>query len=129
MDINLPPEYYTWTFPGGPVRVRIQLEVIRHLQNALAPVADRANAANAMRVVRRGILLGRIGETNATEITAAVPSAGDEPKAIVVALEELRKSSEMVPVGFYRTLTEEGLRLSDEDFEIAREKFSNPGSV
>jgi periplasmic protein TonB len=111
------PQSYTWTFPGAPVRVRIQLDVIRRLQDFLPGSAGCI-----------GLLLGRVAPGHETEITSVCPVAGDGPDAVAVALKSLRTPDHAVPIGFYRAGAA-GLRLNDEDYEIARTCFANPASV
>ena len=122
----LTTQHYIWTFPGAPVRICLQLEVVSSLQEILTPVAGREDGRN---VDRMGILLGRMGGRKGTEVTAVLPSLGEESHALAATLQALRNSGDIVPVGFYRTQADASLRLSDRDFEIAREHFSAPGSV
>jgi TonB family protein len=122
----LTTQHYIWTFPGAPVRICVQLDVVSSLQEILASPAGRDDERG---VEQMGILLGRMGGGNGTEITAALPSLGEESHALASTLQALRNSGDIVPVGFYRTQADESLRLSDHDFEIARAHFSAPGNV
>lgn len=119
-------EQYTWTFPGAPIRVCIQLEVIRHLQELLTP---KAGSGNAVSIGRTGVLLGKIGGVNGTEVAAAIASVGDGPDAIATTLSSLKASRDLEPVGFYSAVPGPELRLSDHDFSVAGRFFSDPRNV
>lgn len=121
-----PPTHYTWTFPGVPVLVRIRLDVIGILQEYLQ---SRGGSAGAISVEQRGLLLGRTGGGNGTEITAALGLLDDDPGAMDAELKSRKTSEDLAPIGFYRTQTDENLRLSDADYDIARQHFSDPGHV
>jgi hypothetical protein len=121
-----PPTHYTWTFPGVPVLVRIRLDVVGILQEYLQ---GRGSYAIGSNVEQRGLLLGRIGGSHGTEITAALGLLDDEPGAMDAELETRKTSTDLAPIGFYRTQTDENLRLSDGDYEIARTHFSDAGNV
>ena len=68
--IPLTTQCYIWTFPGAPLRICLQLDVVSSLQEILTPAAGREGEGS---VEQRGILLGRIGGGNVTEITASHP--------------------------------------------------------
>ena len=119
-------EHYTWTFPGAPVRVCIQLEVIRHLQELLTPPTGNPGAVS---IGYAGVLLGKLGGANGTEISAVIASIGEGPDAIPATLKSLRPSRDLVPVGFYRAVPGPDLRLNDDDFHLAGRLFSDPGNV
>ena len=111
------PQSYTWTFPGSPVRVCVQLDVIRHLQELLLTGTGRS-----------GILLGQMTRGRETEITSVTAIDGEGPDALATTLLSLRPSGDVRPVGFYRAGAD-SLRLNDEDYEIARTHFANPSNV
>ena len=121
----LPPPHYIFTFPGAPVRICLQLEVVRNLQEILAPLTDSKDAVS---VERNGILLGQLGG-GSTEVMDVLELPGDLPGAIAASLPRLRKSRDLVPVGFYRTQSDDDLHLSDQDFDIASEYFSDASNV
>jgi len=121
-----PPTHYTWTFPGVPILVRIRLDVVGILQEYLQPMGGCAMGGN---VEQRGLLLGRMGGSHGSEITAALGLLDDEPGAMAAELESRKTSTDLAPIGFYRTQTDENLRLTDADYEIARRHFSDPGNV
>ena len=121
-----PPTHYTWTFPGVPVLVRIRLDVIGILQEYLQ---GRGGSASGINVEQRGLLLGRTGGGHGTEITAALGLLDDDPGAMDAELKSRKTSEDLAPIGFYRTQTDENLRLSDADYDIARQHFSDPGHV
>ncbi|MEO8593205.1 MAG: TonB family protein [Candidatus Solibacter sp.] len=117
----LQPRFYTWTFPGAPIRVRLLLDVVRELQAAFA------GTARGGRPERTGILLGSAGHT--TEICQTAPCPDLSPDTVARALERCRPSHGKTPVGFYRTQSEERLHLTEEEIAVARQYFSHPGDV
>ncbi len=115
--------FYSWSFPGAPIKVELDLAVVNRMRKELDALASETAA------VKRGLLLGetRKGVLFITgyEPVEPVTVAGFE------AAVERRKSGGKQPdvIGFYSIDLGESLRLRPDDLEIARQAFPAPDAV
>jgi TonB family protein len=110
------PCVYTWTFPGSPIQIRLQLTVIAELQRGLAqPHGSREG----------GLLIGitpRYGITEITGFQAASTLDAESIEAVIA------KASGKV-VGYYRIDRNGSRTLDQEDLYLANAYFHAPSSV
>jgi protein TonB len=120
-ECPVPPEpaSFTWSFPGAPIKVHLELDVVRRMQAHLRGAAD----------ARRGLLLGRI-DGQSTIVSGFQPLAtggGTEIGKAIAAFEGAHGEQSLV--GYYRTHQEDVLRLDDADLSLAGTFFQNPHHV
>jgi hypothetical protein len=136
------PEFYTWTFPGAPVRIHLHLSVVERL----APEVRRAfDAVPAHSVEIGGLLLGTADfkSSPVVEIKDFVPflseyradhrfilSDGDQRKLEkkLAAIREERADG-LTVVGYYRSHIGIGLSLKESDLALAEAHFYDPADV
>ena len=135
------PEFYTWTFPGAPVRILLQLNIV----DLMAYEVKRAfEDVRAHGVEIGGLLLGtafvssRIIEIKGFE---PFPSAYRTDHKFILSDSDRHKlerrlaagqgdrSDGLDVVGFYRSHFGEGLGLSQSDVSLAQKYFKNPTNV
>jgi protein TonB len=110
------PGYYTWSFPGSPVRVQIALEVVRRIEAQMPP--------NGESHVESGLLLGTAnGHTTVIADSQAIAKAGVPEMRRAVA------SAGKMPVGYYRIRRQGSLRLDSEEVSIAESLFREAHQV
>ena len=68
--------FYTWSFPGAPVRIHLYLDVVVRLQKELAKAVP---SANRNRVEVAGLLLGKgdLRRSQVVEIRQFIPVIGE----------------------------------------------------
>jgi len=110
------PREYTWTFPGSPIQIRIQLAVIAELQNGLGQPRSLREG---------GLLLGFTPRLGITEITGFQTGFALDPERIEA---EIAGASGKV-VGYYRIDRSGSLTLNEDDLYLANAFFHDPGSV
>ncbi len=116
--------FYSWNFPGAPIKVELELGVVDQIRGQMDAVTGEDDGAG------RGGLL--IGETRygTVYVTSCIPV---EPFTITAfeAAVEGRKSAgrRSDAVGFYRIDRGESLHLAPQDVEIARKVFPAPDAV
>jgi hypothetical protein len=111
--------HYLWWFPGSPVRVRLDLGVVRELKNRLfGPNAEPAH-------LEEGLLFGEI-RNGATAIVDFEPATPENVRSLVEMLPSEKRGS---LVGYYRTESSDAFRLNAQDHSLAREHFARPYSV
>ncbi len=127
--------YYTWSFPGSPVKIRLSLDLVAGLSEHMigAGAEDHAEAG--------GLLLGTTN-LNAVEISGFEPFVLDResgPRYVITEKDRprLRESidrwnlpeSSLRVVGYFRSQRREGLCLHDEDLAVIKEFFDDPANV
>ena len=112
------PKHYVWWFPGSPVKVHLDLGVVKRLQ-------DRLNRGGQP-VVEQGLLFGRThGEI--TEILDFQTVAGGNIQEMAAASTGAERKNLLV--GYYRTQQEEALHLNEKDISLAEASFTDPYHV
>ena len=136
------PEFYTWTFPGAPVRVHLHLNVVELLGREVRRACESVPSHS---VEIGGLLLGTsdVVASGVIEIKHFEPflceyrtdhkfilSDTDDRKLekLLAAHAGYRRDGLSV-VGFYRSHIGEGLSLRPRDISLAEKYFSNPANV
>jgi hypothetical protein len=109
--------FYTWSFPGSPVRVRIDLALVGRMQRQL----QESPAAGL------GLMVGRAFGPGATEITGFQP-VPDLKIGPAIASAKIANPNLSV-VGYYRTQQESSLQLQADDLALAQAHFADPHCV
>lgn len=112
------PEHYSWFFPGAPIKVHLDLDVVEHLQEQVR----HATAAS----VECGLLFGSAAH-GTVEIHEFERHASNE--ALKQAITAAKKDGRRAIVGYYRVHREDTLRLGSEDVLLAEEYFRDPQQV
>ncbi len=114
---SVDPKYYVWWFPGSPVKVHLDLQLVKRLQQRiLAPGAGPAEG---------GLLFGG-AKDGCSEILdfQSIPFAG--VAGAVAALPPERRNS---LIGYYRTEPSESFHLEARDRSLVEQCFSSPHHV
>lgn len=136
------PEFYTWTFPGAPVRIHLHLSVVERL----APEVRRAcDVVPEHSVEIGGLLLGTADfkSSPVVEIKDFVPFLGEYrtdhkfilsdadqrklEKTLATIAEE--RTDGLTVVGYYRSHIGAGLSLNQSDLALAEAHFYDPADV
>jgi len=136
------PEFYTWTFPGAPVRIHLHLTVVESLGREMRRAFESVPSHS---VEIGGILYGTadFAASPVIEIKDFEPflceyrpdhkfilSDGDRRKLEkVLAARRLDGTDALSVIGYYRSHIGEGLSLRQEDVEIAQSSFYDPANV
>jgi hypothetical protein len=136
------PEFYTWTFPGAPVRIHLYLSVVENLGREVLRAFESVPSHS---VEIGGILLGTADFTTSpiVEIKEFEPflceyrsdhkfilSDADRRKLEkLLAARKAERQDALAVVGYYRSHLGDGLRLSPEDLAIAQACFCDPANV
>jgi hypothetical protein len=109
--------HYVWWFPGAPVKVHLDLGVVRRLEDCLSHVAPDES--------REGLLFGQT-RAGVTEILDFQPRTSlDIPGQIA----SLPVGAQQSVVGYYRTQASEVFELTAKDRSLAEECFPKPHHV
>ena len=109
--------FYTWTFPGAPVKVRLALNIVDEIRGAIGT----DNPPN----IGGGLLFGAVRH-GAIVIDRARPIAHLNAGSVQEAL----RAPVAQVVGFYRVQPgNDVLRLGDDDVALVRRLFPPPNSV
>jgi len=111
------PKHYVWWFPGSPVKVHLDLQVVHRLRQRLGD----AQAG----IPEEGLLLGRTGG-GATEILDFLPVDDAPVTDMVAALPPARKNS---LIGYYRTENTGNFQLNANDISLAEKCLAKPHHV
>jgi hypothetical protein len=130
-----PPEQasFTWTFPGGPLRISMPLTLIARLQAELDEHYRRCAGASQREI--GGVLLGREGEfpdTIEIEDCVLVPSEMADGRYVwnAAAFKKISQpDDETRRVGYFRTEWGHSLTLRDEEIEAVQEHFPDRTNV
>ena len=108
------PQHYRWWFPGSPIVVHLDLDVVERLQAQLREEGPDAT--------RQGLLSGRYS-AKTTEIHDFQPTTG---RGLAEAANAPR---DRLVVGYYRIETGGTLRLQAEDLTLLETAFPKPYQV
>ena len=136
------PGFYTWTFPGAPVRVQLQMSVVEDLGREVLRAFESVPSHS---VEIGGILLGAadFATSPIVEIKAIEPflceyrpdhrfilSDADRRKLEkLLAARKTEPQDGLAVVGYYRSHLGEGIRMSPEDLALAQALFYDPADV
>jgi hypothetical protein len=116
---------FCWEFPGSPLRINISLGVISRLRAELDQHEGLSSGASQV----GGVLLGRRKTPGTLEIDDYVWVTSEGPpneySVNLEALERLRLVYTFV-VGYFRTHSDDDLRLRDEETAFVRKHFGDP---
>jgi hypothetical protein len=112
------PAFFTWTFPGSPLRVLLDFEVI-------APIRAEVDGANTNTM---GLLLGRSEERTVHVTGIKALGAGAAVRELTIALAAV-KNSGVSPVGYYVVDSRKSLRLTPEQLDLVHQFFRSPESI
>ena len=113
-------QYYVWSFPGSPVKVQLDLKVVERLQKRF----ERGEGTD-----EQGLLWGAIlGNTTQISDLQSLPQA-DVPSVKKALAGESKAPREHAPVGYYRTVQQGELRLTNADLAVAEALFRDPQNV
>jgi hypothetical protein len=119
---------FCWEFPGSPLRINISLGVISRLRADLDQHEGLASGTTQV----GGVLLGRRNTPGTLEIDDYVWVSSEGPQSEysvnLEALERLRLVYTFV-VGYFRTHSDDDLRLRDEEITFIRNHFGDPTDV
>jgi hypothetical protein len=106
------PKHYVWWFPGSPVKVHLDLQVVQRLKDGLPGTSE-------------GLLFGRM-QNGAAEILDFQPAYGNVRNTIAALPDEHGKRFLM---GYYRTEEGDSFHLNAKDVSLAEECFRKPYHV
>jgi hypothetical protein len=133
------PDFYSWSFPGAPVRIQLSLEVVARLG---AEVQEARRPPNPVEV--GGVLLGRtdpnqpstiqIWEFQAVVCLHRKGGAYELCPECRLKLERVianasQQDSRLRVVGYYRSTLDDDLRLNDRDLSLVHKYFAEPSHV
>ena len=124
---SLSPGSYTWTFPGCPIQIRLQLELVAALQRLVEWAEDAGMPAPFC----GGLLLGDIASPAVTVVADMEPLPALDTATVEAAI----RRAEGEVVGFFRAVSGNSLqagvslRLTDDDAALAAGLFHQPSSV
>ena len=136
------PEFYTWTFPGAPVRVLLNLNVVEQLGREVRRAFESVPAHS---VEIGGLLLGTAGFASSpvVEIKHFEPFLSEyrTDHKFILSDADSRKLENLLTghaaylkdglsvVGFYRSHIGEGLALRPQEVALAEKYFNDPAKV
>jgi hypothetical protein len=136
------PEFYTWTFPGAPVRIHLHLNVVESLGREVRRAFESVPSHS---IEIGGLLLGTADFAGSPiiEIKDFEPFLceyrsdhkfilSDSDQRKLERLLDTRRSEPLDPltvVGYYRSHLGEGLSLRQDDVAIAQAHFCDPANV
>ena len=112
------PQHYAWWFPGSPIKVHLDLQVVRRMQEYLQ------NSKPG--VPQEGLLFGK-ASAGITEILDFLPACGADVAQLIPELAKDHRDLSLV--GYYRTEPGDALRLNDHDLSLAELFFEKPHQV
>src|SRR5437764_282563 len=135
-------EFYTWTFPGAPVRIHLQLSAVERLNHEVRRAFESVPSHS---VEIGGLLLGTADffASPIIDIKDFEPFLSDyraDHKFILsdadrrkldnlLGTERPVRQDGLTVVGYYRSHIGEGLSLRPEDLSLAQAHFFDPASV
>jgi hypothetical protein len=111
---------YTWGFPGAPIQIRLNLEVVTRLRKQIQDSEKGPGVLSAC-----GLLTGDTRKPGVTRILDFKPLQTLDAASVAAA----RDGASDEVVGFYRTTPAGGVSMPDDDRALAASFFSGPGSV
>jgi hypothetical protein len=129
----LQQDFYTWAFPGGPLRVKMPLPLIIRLRSEIDDY--RKSHPDASRVEMGGVLLGREGafpDTLEIEDYLCLPSAaadGQYKWSAAAFKQACRANDEKRSVGYFRTELGDALTLRDDELAAVQRDFPDRTNV
>jgi protein TonB len=116
--VRADPKHYVWWFPGSPVKVHLDLQMVQRLKDRLENHGPRA--------AEEGLLFGSVSD-GAAEIFDFQPASNGNVTGMIAALPKER--GDRFLMGYYRTEEGETFHLTPKDFSLAEEYFTKPFQV
>ena len=114
------PGHYSWWFPGAPVKVQLDLDVVNRLQEQLQLTGSTLGG--------HGLLLGTaVGPT--TQVTDFRSLSRTERPSRNSEAAMIPASGGQTVVGYYRVHYDPVLKLNDDDLALVQEMFEEPHQV
>jgi TonB family protein len=110
-------DYYTWSFPGCPVQIRLDLALVDRIRRKLTESSGQG----------RSLLLGQGSRQGGVEITDDYPILGGSLASAIPAAQAAHP--DLSVVGYWRVQADGPLRLEEEDHALALAVFNDPHSV
>lgn len=136
------PDFYTWTFPGAPVRIHFYLDVVERLSREVRRAFESIPSRG---VEIGGLLLGTadLYASHIIEIKAFEPFlceyrsdhkfilSGSDRRKLEKTLSDRGSTpaDQFKVVGYYRSHLGDGLSLSQDDLALIQAYFYDPASV
>lgn len=112
------PRHYVWWFPGSPVKVHLDLQMVQRLKDRLQSIGTGA--------AEEGLLFGRTFE-GVAEILDFQPASNCTLTGMIAALP--KQHGKRFLMGYYRTEEGETFHLTQKDISLAEECFPKPHQV
>ncbi len=117
---QLSTDSYTWGFPGAPIQIRLNLEVVTRLRKQIQNSEKGPGVLSAC-----GLLTGETRQPGVTRILGFKPLRTLDAASVEAA----RDGASDEAIGFYRTTPAGGVSMPDDDRALAARFFSDPSSV
>ena len=111
------PKHYVWWFPGSPVKVHLDLQVVQRLKDSLRGTETEAS---------EGLLFGGV-QNGAAEILDFQPASNGNVRNMIAALP--KEQGKRFLMGYYRTEEGDTFHLNAKDVSLAEECFRQPYHV
>jgi hypothetical protein len=122
-------ESYTWMFPGSPIRIELDLDVVARLESVIATAHKNGDESEF-----GGVLLGNFRSPSTVEVTDYLLIEADPGCEATYIADELElericsgrdsKHAGRV-IGYFRTQSEPDLRYRNEEFETIQRHFND----
>jgi TonB family protein len=116
--VTAKPNHYVWWFPGAPLKIHLDLEVVGRLNGRLS--------ARGLETPDEGILIGH-ADNGITSIIDFQPLGSNPSVPDLVA--SLPSGNRRSIVGYYRTHQDSTFRLDAKDSALVQQCFANPHQV
>jgi TonB family protein len=133
-------DFYTWTFPGAPVRIHLRLSVVERLSSEV----KRGFGAASPNVEIGGLLIGTV-DLQAHSVTIedyepflseqrsdhrfVISASAGSKLEMTLRRHRAKPYSRVSVVGYYRSHIGDGLGLSEADLALAHACFRDPANV
>lgn len=126
------PEFFTWTFPGAPLKIDLSLIAVERLKQEVLDAGDQETG---------GILLGHVVPASpiVVRITDFQPAPlegrslyalkGTERRAFMQTVASFRVPGREMAVGYYRSHLRDGLSLDHQDLTLVQTCLPGPTDV
>jgi len=115
--VPVDPKHYVWWFPGSPVKVHLDLQVVQRLKDGLRGTGT---------TISEGLLFGRV-QNGAAEILDFQPASNGNVRNMIAALPG--EPGKRFLMGYYRTEDGDAFLLNARDASLAEECFRKPYHV
>lgn len=120
------PSLYTWTFPGAPICVKIPYALLSRLR---AEIDDHVSLDQKRGAERGGVLIGHqegAGTLHIDDFVWVSPEQQNGKYHTDQSQFEVVRKVYRTPVGYFRTQSEETLRLREDEIRFFKQQFPHP---